>query len=79
MTDKCSYPRCRHPEALTYLGKPLCADHWHILANTETAEAEDAFRAKIGLKPLGALTAQFVNEQSLATAAALAIGANDEK
>ncbi len=45
---RCQVPRCRKPEAMTYLEHRICADHWAVLSGEDQAAA-DAIRSQLGL------------------------------
>lgn len=49
--ERCEFPRCRQPAALTYLGHGIC-DHHHAMicaAADESRASENTLLRKIGL------------------------------
>lgn len=45
---KCEFPHCRRESDVTYVGREVCAEHWHQLCGA-TMGPELEFLAKIGL------------------------------
>jgi hypothetical protein len=46
--SKCSWPRCRQPEALVWLGKALCQAHWaKICEMTDEQTSQEVARRLI--------------------------------
>ena len=49
--ERCEFPRCRQPAALTYLGHGVCDHHHEMIcaAADESRESENTLLRKIGL------------------------------
>lgn len=50
MPDPCACPRCRRPEAYTWLGLPLCERHWLAVCDRrERGETAEEIQRTLGL------------------------------
>ncbi len=63
-TDKCCWPRCKERgDAIGYLGKSLCWDHWYKYCEWEEEGKEGKARKKIGLEPRRAMVKRKVKKK----------------